>query len=192
MRVVRVNRSKRANHLGTAVEKRMAEKRRFELERATWHDARFGSDTPVESKSTMHEHADGQPGNWKVYRKHHEKPRRYDGWYCFVVYRPRGRLGLTILQDKMVRSSDLPLLRWHDGGDHRGTEQAKIAIDSIFNKTAMGGWGDTSGWSSGGGLLFSVITVDSFGKRHSANKVISPQFESVDGGEVISSLPDRS
>ncbi len=31
-----------------------------------------------------------------------------------------------------VRSSDLPLLRWHGGGDHRGTEQAKIVIDSIF------------------------------------------------------------
>ena len=119
----------------------MAEERRFELKRATWHDARFGSDTPVESKSTMHEHADGQPGNWKIYRKYHEKPRRYDGWYCFVVYRPRGRSGLTILQDKMVRSSDLPLLRWHDGGDHCGTEQAKIAIDSIFNKTAMGDGG---------------------------------------------------
>jgi len=32
----------------------------------------------------------------------------------------------------MVRSSDLPLLRWHGGGDHRGTEQAKISIDSVI------------------------------------------------------------
>jgi len=131
-RVVRVNRSKRANHFGTAVEKRMAEKRRFELERASWHDARFGNGTPVEIKSTMHEHADGQPGNWKVYREYHEKLRRHDGWYCFVVYRPHGRSGLTILQDKMVRSSDLPLLRWHGGGDHRGTQQTKIAIGDVF------------------------------------------------------------
>jgi len=130
--VVRVNRSKRANHFGTAVEKRMAEKRRFELERASWHDARFGNRTPVEIKSTMHEHADGQPGNWKVYREYHEKLRRHDGWYCFVVYRAHGRSGCTILRDKMVRSSDLPLLRWHGGGDHRETKQAKIPIDTIF------------------------------------------------------------
>jgi len=110
----------------------MAEKRRFELERASWHDARFGNRTPVEIKSTMHEHADGQPGNWKVYREYHEKLRRHDGWYCFVVYRPHGRSGCTVLRDKMVRSSDLPLLRWHGGGDHRGTEQAKISIDSVI------------------------------------------------------------
>ncbi|MDS0478582.1 hypothetical protein [Natrinema sp. 1APR25-10V2] len=74
----------------------MAEKRRFELERASWHDARFGNGTPVEIKNTMHEHADGQPGNWKAYREYHEK------------------------------------LRWHGGGDHRGTQQAKISIDAIF------------------------------------------------------------
>jgi len=50
----------------------------------------------------------------------------------------------------MVRSSDLPLLRWHGGGDHRGTEQSKIAIDAILTKRQVGmgmppnGWG---GWS---------------------------------------------
>ncbi|QLK27406.1 hypothetical protein HYG81_07345 [Natrinema zhouii] len=127
-----MNRSKRANHFGTAVEKRMAENRRFDLERASWHDSRFGNGTPVEITSTMHEHSDGQPDNWKVYRESLEKLRRHDGWYCFVVYRPHGRSGCTILCDKMVRSSDLQPLRWHGGGDHRGTEQAKIPIISIF------------------------------------------------------------
>lgn len=80
----------------------------------------------------MIEHANGQPGNFKVYRAYHEKLRQADGWYCFVVYKPHGRSGLTVLKDKMVRSSDLPLLRWHGGGDHRGTQQAKIAIGDIF------------------------------------------------------------
>ncbi|WP_137289037.1 hypothetical protein [Natronorubrum halophilum] len=126
------SRSKRANHFGTACEKRMAKKRRFKLERASWHDARFGNGTPVEIKSTMLEHSDGQPGNFKVYRAYHEKLRRADGWYCFVVYRPHGRSGCTVVKDKMVRASDLPLLRWHGGGDHRGTEQAKISIGDIF------------------------------------------------------------
>ena len=36
-----MNRSKRANHFGTICEKRMARKRRFSLERASWHDARL-------------------------------------------------------------------------------------------------------------------------------------------------------
>ncbi len=40
----------------------MAKKRRFFLERASWHDARFGNGTPVEIKSTMLEHSNGQPG----------------------------------------------------------------------------------------------------------------------------------
>jgi len=26
----------------------------------------------------------------------------------------------------------MPLLRWHGGGDHRETKQAKIPIDTIF------------------------------------------------------------
>ncbi|SNZ12103.1 hypothetical protein SAMN06269185_1497 [Natronoarchaeum philippinense] len=132
MRVVRVNRSKRANHFGTICEKRMARKRRFELDRASWHDARFQNGTPVEIKSTMVEHADGQPGNFKIYRKYHDRLRRADGWYCFVVYRPHGRSGCTVLDDKMVRACDLPLVRWHGGGAHRDTQQAKVTIEEIY------------------------------------------------------------
>ncbi|GAA0674295.1 hypothetical protein GCM10009020_22010 [Natronoarchaeum mannanilyticum] len=41
---------------------------KFQLDRASWHDARFKNGTPVEIKSTMVEHADGQPGNFKIYR----------------------------------------------------------------------------------------------------------------------------
>ncbi|RKD95500.1 hypothetical protein [Halopiger aswanensis] len=127
-----MNRSKRANHFGTICEKRMARKRRFDLERASWHDARFGNGTPVEIKSTMLEHSNGQPGNFKIYREYHKKLRRHEGWYCFAVYRPHGRSGLTIVRDKMVRACDLPLLRWHGGGDHRGTKQGKISISDVF------------------------------------------------------------
>ncbi|ELY90877.1 hypothetical protein [Natrialba taiwanensis] len=127
-----MNRSKRANHFGTACEKRMAKKRRFSLERASWHDARFQNGTPVEIKSTMLEHSDGQPGNFKVYKAYHDTLRRHNGWYCFVVYRPHGRSGCTIVKDKMCKASNLPLLTWHGGGDHRDTKQAKISIDSIF------------------------------------------------------------
>ncbi|ELZ09403.1 hypothetical protein C479_11305 [Halovivax asiaticus JCM 14624] len=110
----------------------MAAKRRFDLERASWHDARFGNGTPVEIKSTMLEHADGQPGNFKVYHAYHRKLRRHNGWYCFVVYRPHGRSGCTIVKDKMVKAANLPLLRWHGGGDHRETQQAKIAIGDVL------------------------------------------------------------
>ena len=111
----------------------MAKKRRFTLERASWHDARFQNGTAVEIKSTMIEHSNGQRGYFKVYRKYHETLRRGDGWYCFVVYRPLGRSGCTIVNDNMVRSSDLPLLRWHGDGDRRGPEQANIPISDIFD-----------------------------------------------------------
>jgi len=127
-----MNRSKRANHFGTICEKRMARKRRFDLERASWHDARFQNGTPVEIKSTMVKHSDGQPGNFKVYRAYHDRLKRANGWYCFVVYRPHGRSGCTIVKDRMCKASSLPLLRWHGGGDHRDTQQAKVPIKSIF------------------------------------------------------------
>jgi len=123
--------SHRANHYGTACEKRMAAKRRFDLERSSWHDATFQNGKPVEIKSTRIEHSDGQPGNFKLYRAYHEKLRRHDGWYCFVVYRPT-RSGLTVVNDRMRKAADLPTLRWHGGGDHRGTEQAKVQIDDVF------------------------------------------------------------
>ena len=100
--------------------------------RASWHDARFGNDTPVEIRSTLLEYADGQPGTFEISRASHEKFRRADGWYCVVVSKPHGRSGLTVVQNKMVRSCDLPLLRWHGGGDHRGTEQANLSIADVF------------------------------------------------------------
>ncbi|WP_226042588.1 hypothetical protein [Natrinema sp. DC36] len=40
--------------------------------------------------------------------------------------------GCPILKGKLVRSIDLPLLRWHGSDDQRGTEHSKIAIDTIF------------------------------------------------------------
>ncbi|WP_317175996.1 hypothetical protein [Halomontanus rarus] len=122
----------RTNRFSTLCKKWVVRKRQFVLERASWHDARFQNGTPVENKSTMIEHADGQPGNFKIYRQYHDHLRRVDGWYCFVVYRPHGRSGCTVLQDKLVRVSQLPLLRWHSGGNHRGTQQAKISITDIF------------------------------------------------------------
>ncbi|MCU4973950.1 hypothetical protein OB955_14545 [Halobacteria archaeon AArc-m2/3/4] len=126
-----MSRSKRTNHFSTLCEEQIVRKRRFVLERASWHDARFQNGTPVEIKSTMVEHADGQPGNFKIYREYHDRLRWADGWYCFV-YRPHGRSGCTVLKDRMVKASNLPLLRWHGGGDHRGTQQAKIAIGDVF------------------------------------------------------------
>ncbi|AGN01895.1 hypothetical protein L593_09750 [Salinarchaeum sp. Harcht-Bsk1] len=53
------------------------------------------------------EHSDGQPGNFKLYRAYHEKLRRHDGWYCFVVYRPT-RSGLTVITDRVQQAADLP------------------------------------------------------------------------------------
>ncbi|EMA46439.1 hypothetical protein C446_01178 [Halobiforma nitratireducens JCM 10879] len=59
----------------------------------------------------MLERSDGQPGYFEAYRESHEKRRRHDGWCCFVVYRPHGRSGCTLINDEMTRASTLALLR---------------------------------------------------------------------------------
>jgi len=81
----------------------------------------------------MHKHANSQPSNWKVYRKYHKKSGDMTtGTVSSFTDLTHGRSGLTTLQDKMDRSSGLPLLWWHGGGDHLGTKQAKIPVDNTF------------------------------------------------------------
>jgi len=123
--------SHRANKWGTACEYKLAEKYRLELERASWKDAEGPKGRPWELKATKRTHADGQPGNFKIYREYHEKLQNAGGWYGFAVYRIRGR-GCQVLKTTALRASELPLVRWHGGGDHRGTEQAKVSIGDVF------------------------------------------------------------
>jgi len=128
----KMNRSHRANHFGTAVEKKMFEKYGLEPDRRSWCDAKRSDGKPVEIKSTMRTHSDGQPGNFKLYEQYHRKLRRKGGYYVFAVYRVRGR-GLQILRSKMIHSSQLPRLSWHGGGQHRTTKQSKLDIQEIIN-----------------------------------------------------------
>ncbi|WP_324664181.1 hypothetical protein [Haloarcula sediminis] len=123
--------SHRANHYGTLVERQAADRYGFDLERASWHDARRDDGTPVEIKSAMIQHADGQPGNFKVYDQYHDELRDAGGYYVFGAYRVRGR-GVQVLKWEMRHSSRLPRLEWHGGGSHRDAQQAKIGIDEIF------------------------------------------------------------
>lgn len=124
------SRSHRANHYGTICERRAAEKYGLTLARSSWKDVERNG-TPVEIKSTMIEHSDGQPGNFKVYEAYHRILRRHDGRYVFVVYRPT-KAGLRVLKMTIVHSSQLPRLSWHGGGAHRNSKQAKIPISEIF------------------------------------------------------------
>jgi len=75
-------------------------------------------------------HADGQPGNFKVYEQYHRELRRHDGNYVFAVYKVRdgsfNPFRLTLVHSKP------PRLSWHGGGDHRGTGQAKLSIGDVF------------------------------------------------------------
>ena len=125
-----MSRSHRANRYGTLVEYKLAEKYGIELARTSWCDG-VRNGKPVEIKSTMHRHADGQPGNFKLYEKYHRKLRRQDGSYAFAVHKPWGR-GIRILQTKFIHSSQLPQLSWHGGGSHRETQQAKLDISGIL------------------------------------------------------------
>jgi len=108
----------------------MAEKYGLTLARASWKDADKGS-TPYELKATKRTHADGQPGNFKIYREYHEKLQSEGGRYGFAVYRIRGK-GAQVLKTTTLPASGLPTIRWHGGGDHRGTQQAKIGIEEVF------------------------------------------------------------
>ena len=129
--------SHKANKHGTACEYHLAEKYRVDLVDddgrridTSWYDGRKGS-TPWEFKACVHQYANGQPGNFKVYKAYHAKLERADGMYGFAVYRRRGR-GTQILKTKAVPASSVGPLRWHGGGDHRDTQQAKIAIGDVF------------------------------------------------------------
>jgi hypothetical protein len=108
----------------------MADKYGVELERSSWRDG-VKNGVPWEFKATKRTHADGNPGNFKVYREYHDRLQSEGGRYGFAVYRIRGR-GCQVLKTTTVPASRLPQVRWHGGGDHRGTEQAKIAIADVF------------------------------------------------------------
>jgi hypothetical protein len=129
--VVRVNRSRKANHYGTVCERRAAKQYGLDLDRASWHDARFQNGTPVEIKSAMYRRADGSPGRFRVFRKYHDRLRAAGGWYAFVVYQPRGS-GLQVRQMKMTQADRLPLSAWYGAGGHRDSEQTKLAIEDVF------------------------------------------------------------
>ncbi|MCD2205292.1 hypothetical protein [Halobacterium sp. KA-6] len=109
----------------------MAEHYDVDLARASWKDADAPDGTPVEIKAAMHEHADGQPGTFKIYREYHEKLQQNGGVYLFAAYRIRGR-GVQVLAHGRRRAAKLPTVRWHGGGDHRGTKQAKIKIRDVL------------------------------------------------------------
>ncbi|WP_247003677.1 hypothetical protein [Halosolutus gelatinilyticus] len=127
-----MNRSKKANKYGTAVEKKVFSKYGIVPARSSWCDAEFRTTgTPIEIKSAMLRRSNGQPGNFKLYEQYHRRLRRNDGYYIFAVYRPYGR-GTRVLKTKLVHSSRVPRLSWHGGGEHRDTRQAKLAIADIF------------------------------------------------------------
>ncbi|EMA34377.1 hypothetical protein [Haloarcula japonica] len=126
-----MSRSHKANHYGTLVERKAAERYNLELDRCSWHDAKRLDGMPIEIKAAMHRHADGQPGTFKLYDQYHEQLRSANGWYVFGVYRIYG-LGVNVLEWEMRHSSRLPELDWHGGGDHRDARQAKIQFSQLF------------------------------------------------------------
>lgn len=123
--------SHKANKWGTACEYHLAETYRLDLARSSWKDAEGPDGRPWELKATKRTHADGQPGNFKIYREYHRKLQSQNGRYGFAVYRIRGK-GAQVLDTATLPASRLPTVRWHGGGDHRGTEQAKVAISDVF------------------------------------------------------------
>ena len=128
--------SHKANKHGTACEYHLADRYNVRLVDGdgkrldtSWYDG-LKDGTPWEFKATAHRHADGNPGNFKIYEKYHAKLQQQGGWYGFAVYRRRGT-GTQILKTTAVRASKLPTLRWHGGGSHRDSRQGKLGIEDI-------------------------------------------------------------
>ncbi|MEA5386203.1 hypothetical protein VB779_03185 [Haloarculaceae archaeon H-GB11] len=125
-----MSRSHKANHYGTLAERKAIEKYGLTLDRCSWHDAKRDDGTPVEIKSAMHRHADGQEGTFKLYDRYHDRLREANGWYAFVIYRVRGK-GIEVLHFGLRHSSRLPTLHWHGGGSHREARQAKLKLGQV-------------------------------------------------------------
>ena len=129
--------SHRANAHGTACEYYLAKKYDVRLVDedgkrldTSWYDG-LKDGTPWEFKATARRHADGQPGNFKIYEKYHAKLQQQGGWYGFAVYRKRGT-GTQILKTTAIPASKLPTIRWHGGGKHRESQQGKLEIKSVI------------------------------------------------------------
>ena len=129
--------SHRANAHGTACEYHLADKYGVRLKDSdgkridtSWFDG-IRDGTPWEFKATARTHADGNPGNFKIYKKYHSRLQANSGRYGFAVYRRRGT-GTQVLGTATVPASRLPTVRWHGGGSHRDTQQAKVPISAIF------------------------------------------------------------
>ena len=87
--------------------------------------------TPWEFKVAKNYHADGNRGNFKIYREAHEKLKAKNGRYGLGVYEIRGN-SFYLKYKKTVPASKLPLFRWHGGGEHRGMKQTKLPIEAVF------------------------------------------------------------
>lgn len=124
-----MSRSSKANRYGTLAERHLADERGLDRDgtHTSWCDATFQNGTPVEIKSGM-----VSTGYFQIYQKYHEKLRRADGWYGFVVYKPHGA-GIRVLKDKMVHSSRLPLsATWSPTGGHRDSDKTTLPFSEIF------------------------------------------------------------
>lgn len=125
--------SKKANRYGTLAERKAADRYGLEREGAhtSWCDAEYQNGTPVEIKSATVSRSDGSKGRFRIFKKYHERLLREDGYYCFVVYQPRGR-GITVLDMVMRKANRMPLSAWYGAGGHRDSNQTKVAINSVF------------------------------------------------------------
>ncbi len=126
-----MSRSHKANHYGTLVERKAAERYNLELDRAA--GMRDNAGRSVRSKSVR----DASARRWAARTftlsvLYHERLRAANGWYVFGVYRVRGR-GVEVLEWNVRHSSRLPRLEWHGGGEHRDARQAKIKLQEFLS-----------------------------------------------------------
>ena len=128
-----MSRSSNASRYGSLAERKAAEKYGLRLDgvHTSWSDADYQNGTPVEVKSAMYRRANGSPGRFRLFREYHDRLVEANGYYCFVVYRPRGR-GIEVLKTRMTKARGLPMSTWYGAGGHRSSEQTKLPIEVVF------------------------------------------------------------
>lgn len=100
-------------------------------------DLKFSNGKPVEVKSTQYEKQDGRggtkPGEYYIFEHRHRWLARQSGYYCFVVYRPRGK-GVQVLDTRMISVSDMPRLNWVKSGSigRQGARESRLKVSQVF------------------------------------------------------------
>ena len=115
-----------ARRLGRRAEEKALEAYGLEPDRTSWRDGVYKNGVPVEVKASQR-----SSRYFRLWADEHHRLASQQGYYVFVLYRPRGT-GVEIIRMKRVRASDLSP-RWSASGHAEKRQlQAYIPHDDVM------------------------------------------------------------